>query len=101
MKKARGYRIITDPLGTKEEDTFTCCHCNAITAVIPFKGTAALGAWCTCCDAPMCWRCAKKGGCEHIEKKLERWESRGRIASVLEEDKQFGRLARLRAEWVD
>lgn len=79
MKKARGYEIITDPaFGVPDEsDTFTCCHCGRVIRKPPFKNSTdpAIGAWCTCCDAPMCKKCIGKG-CTPLEKKLDMWERR-------------------------
>ena len=82
MRKARGYSIITDPAFAKpqETDTFTCCHCSTVVDKPPFKSATdgAIGAWCTCCDAPMCLRCVGKG-CRPLERWLERMESRRSI----------------------
>lgn len=86
MRKAGGLRIITDIHGTTEVDTATCCHCGKLIDKKPFEQIPeALGARCTCCDALMCAKCAKRGGCDHIEKKLERSEARGRFLAELVE----------------
>lgn len=84
MRKALGYRIITDVFGQREIDTATCCHCSHLIDKKPFEQIPdALAARCTCCDALMCASCAKRGGCDHIEKKLERSEARGRFLAEM------------------
>jgi hypothetical protein len=86
MKKARGYSIITDPAMPRPEETetFTCCHCQQIVDKPPFVAATdeAIGAWCTCCDAPMCKRCIGKP-CRPIEKWLEQQETRRSYADVM------------------
>lgn len=76
MRNPGGYSIVTDPvMGTREEDTFTCRHCGTVVFVKPFCDPADMGGRCTCCDALICKNCVGKG-CDHIEKKLQRMESR-------------------------
>lgn len=79
MRQARGYQIITDPAfgSPQETDTFTCCHCQKVVEKPPRMGPTneAIGAWCTCCDAPMCLSCVGKG-CRPIEKWLAKMEAR-------------------------
>jgi len=86
VKQNRGFMVITDPSArqfTCEIETFTCCHCQQIVDRMPGvvitsdapDGRRAVGAWCTCCDAPMCLRCVGKG-CRPIERWLERMETR-------------------------
>ena len=76
MRNPGGYSIITEP-GKRdvEEDSFTCRHCGGVVWVKPFADPADMGGRCTCCDALICKHCVGKG-CDHIEKKLARWEAR-------------------------
>lgn len=84
MRKALGYRIITDPYTQTEIDTATCCHCARIINKKPFEQIPeALAARCTCCDALMCAECAKRGGCLPIEKRLDQYEAKMRFRSEL------------------
>jgi hypothetical protein len=80
-KKARGYEIITGPEGVTEADTFTCCHSWCGQKVVrkpafsgPYGGDK-LWAWCTCCDAPMCFECIGKP-CSAVERWLESQETK-------------------------
>ena len=81
MKQARGYGIISDPAFScsTEVDTFTCCHCQLVVDRIPGKGATddAIGAWCTCCNAPRCLQpwCLKRG-CVPIQRWLDQQETR-------------------------
>lgn len=90
MRKALGYGIITDPAfsSPQEVDTFTCCHCQTVVDKVPFKAATdddvngrPIGAWCTCCDAPMCRKCVGKP-CEPIERWLEKQETRRHYDAV-------------------
>lgn len=63
----------------RECDTFTCQHCNTIVPVPPMaKGNDMPGGQCKGCMGLVCTQCYDKGGCDHIEKKLERFERRSR-----------------------
>lgn len=76
MRNPGGYLIITDPeAATKEADTFKCQHCQRIVIVKPMCDPADMGGRCTCCDGLICDRCVGKG-CDPVEKKLLRLESR-------------------------
>jgi hypothetical protein len=82
-RKPGGYSIIVDPdMGTIEEDSFTCKHCQRVTFVPARCDPVELGGRCTCCDALICKHCVGKP-CDHIEKKLERWEARGRLYEAM------------------
>ena len=84
--KALGYGIIIDPAfgSPTEVDTFTCVHCQFVVDKIPFKSATddAIGAWCSCCDGPICLRCVGKG-CRPIQRWLDRMESRRYIAECV------------------
>lgn len=86
QRKSRGYSIITDPAFARpqETDTFTCLHCQQIVDKPPFKRATddGIGAWCHCCNGPICMRCVGKG-CRPIEKYLDRMEARRHIAACL------------------
>jgi hypothetical protein len=73
MRKARGYLVTRqDGKIINEVDTFTCCHCDKIVDTPPGKSATSdgIGAWCHCCNAPMCLQCVGKG-CTPIERWLE------------------------------
>lgn len=86
MRKPGGYSIILDPnaKGPLEEDTFTCRHCSRVVFVKSMCDPADMGGRCTCCDSLICPGCVGKG-CDHIEKKLERWEKQGAARRSYEE----------------
>lgn len=78
MNKTRGLMLITDPaFGCQEVETFTCKHCQRVEDKPPFKTATSegIGAWCSCCDAPICLRCEGKP-CIPIERWLDRQEAR-------------------------
>ena len=76
MRSARtGYATLTEPNGrTKEADTFTCAHCNAIRHVKPFCDPADLGGLCKTCMGVICEKCVGLGMCDPLMKKIERQE---------------------------
>jgi len=88
MRKPGGYSIRTDPDPPKGEayqqewDTFTCGHCCQVVFVKPQQRPEDLGGFCTCCTKLICSACVGKG-CDPLEKKLERWESRRRLFECL------------------
>jgi hypothetical protein len=62
----------------KECDTFTCQHCSRLVKVKPFCSPSDIefGGQCKGCMGLICLRCYDIPGCDHIERKLERAESR-------------------------
>jgi hypothetical protein len=78
--KAIGYLCETsEGRIVRECDTFTCRHCNRIVPVPPnCRANDMPGGTCWGCRGLVCTRCYDKGGCDHIEKKLERQERLGR-----------------------
>ena len=78
--KALGYQVISGPDGVQETDLFTCQHCNCVVAVQPFHPPEDMGGICKGCMGLICKGCLKRsrmneyGGCDHIQKKLERIE---------------------------
>lgn len=86
MRRSRGYSIITDPRFSRptEVDTFTCLHCQQVVDKPPYKSATDVGAWCHCCNGPICgteW-CLRRG-CIPVERWLERQESRRYIRECL------------------
>jgi len=70
-----GYATIVDPvLGTKEQDTFTCVHCNNIVHVAPYLDPASVGGLCRVCGGLICSSCVGKG-CDPIEERTKRIEN--------------------------
>lgn len=92
MRSAGGYSIIIDPSApTKEHDTFTCAHCQAITftkaghgplqvAIIQLDGSVRMQAagFCQSCFRHICPRCEGKG-CNPVEKQIELEEKAARL----------------------
>lgn len=75
-REARGYQIETGPEGfVKENDTFTCSHCQRITVLRPMCDPTEAGGLCKCCMGLICGPCVDRGGCDPIEKKLARAEA--------------------------
>jgi hypothetical protein len=80
--KAIGYECETGPGGiVRENDTFTCQHCNVIVTIQPMCRPEDLqfGGQCKGCMGLICLKCYNKGGCDPIEKKIERHEARARL----------------------
>ena len=75
--RAGGWLLTTtvDSDQKVEHETFTCQHCNKIVLVTHRCRPEDLGGRCTCCGGLICPACTGKG-CDHIEKKLERAESK-------------------------
>ena len=55
----------------KEYDTYHCGHCNRHS--ILWQHQSSLGFFCSHCAKTICPQCAKKGDCDPLTKKLERW----------------------------
>jgi len=80
MRRPGGYSIITDPIGTVEEDTYTCGHCQQIVFVKPRCDPADMGGRCNCCDKLLCKDCSYRmfnlgHGCVPLEEHLNRVEA--------------------------
>lgn len=76
LNKSRGVIVETGPLGTVEQETFTCAHCNVL---VPVKHRAApdeCGGLCMHCMAMVCTTCQRHGTCTPFEKKLVAYERR-------------------------
>jgi hypothetical protein len=81
--KAIGFMCETGPDGfVKERDIFTCQHCNYLIIVEPGSPPEDYGGRCKGCMGLICPGCVARsrlsdyGGCDHIEKKLERVEKK-------------------------
>ncbi len=89
MRKPQGYGITieppsaTSPGSTLEEDSFTCCHCNAVVFVKPRQDPSEAGGFCGLCHSHICPHCAGTGACDPFERKLLRMESRERLLLAL------------------
>lgn len=73
MLKPGGYALWMDPEGNKEQDTFTCNHCNTVVYVKAAASPTEAGGWCNLCMRLLCMNCAGKE-CVPFEKKMEMWE---------------------------
>lgn len=90
MRRAGGYRVISEPgKADIENDTFTCAHGNEIVVVPPGMPSVTVGAFCRACMGHICEKCAaemeKTLKCTPFEKRLEAAESRKRFRSALTE----------------
>jgi len=72
-----------------EEETYTCGHCQHVTAVQAGQKLDDVGVFCLACMRPCCKRCsflmANGAGCDVFEKKLARAEARAALRSAVEE----------------
>ncbi len=85
MRKPQGYaEVILDGKTVRENDTFTCCHCNSIVNVKPFQPPAEMGGFCCRCMLPVCGPCHDYGLCVPFEKALEAHE-KGVLKSLARE----------------
>ncbi len=78
LRKPGGYgELILDGVMERENDTYTCCHCNRIVRVN--TDASNVGEWCRMCGQLACQkkRCSPAlNGCGPFEKKLEVYEAR-------------------------
>lgn len=90
MRNPGGYGVTTyaDSGRKDEEDTFTCCHCNALVVLLPQRtamtevqskdplvAEAAGVPFCISCMKPICRGCNGKP-CVPFMKKIDRAEQR-------------------------
>lgn len=79
-----GYATLSSPDGIKEQDAFTCAHCNKIVH-IPHKPAQTPGGTCPQCGWKLiCDYCVSTGKCDPFEKKLERIEASDRFRRQLQ-----------------
>jgi len=81
MRRAGGYRIITEPgKADIENDTFTCAHNNELVVVPPGTASITVGSFCRACGQHICDKCTvemeRTLKCVPFEKKLEVMERR-------------------------
>lgn len=82
MWRAGGQSTLTFLSGeVRQNDTFTCVHCNVIVDVPPGKHATDVGGGCWHCMDPknplkglICKKCVAKGTCRPLEKWLENFE---------------------------
>jgi len=63
-----GYAILQSNNGTKEWDTLSCVHCQAVIRLEKYKQA---GGFCSTCHGPVCDHCAAKGVCSPWKEKVE------------------------------
>ncbi len=74
MLRPGGWQFTTGPEGhTVESETFTCKHCNRITAVRPRERPEDIGGLCKVCMGLVCSRCVGQP-CLTLEERLAREE---------------------------
>jgi hypothetical protein len=79
VPRARGYFVERHPdRPPVEEDTFTCGHCNRVVFVPAKCSPTDLGGLCSCCSKLICPSCVGRG-CDPMEEKMARWETRRSI----------------------
>lgn len=77
--RSKGFVLVTDPFGSVENETFTCCHCGNI-VVVPHKASPDdCGGFCLRCSKMSCKTCAATGRCTPFEEKIEKQEKRDRM----------------------
>lgn len=75
MLKPHGWQFITTPDGfTAESETFTCKHCNRVTAVAARQRPEDIGGLCKICMGLVCEKCVGQG-CVPLEARLEKEEA--------------------------
>jgi hypothetical protein len=76
-----GYAVMFSPEGEKENDTFTCAHCNTIVHIPPKgSGHQMPGGTCGSCGFKLiCDACVERGVCTPFLKQLEQIEARDRF----------------------
>lgn len=84
MRRPQGYAITVEPgMPDKEEDTFTCAHCNSIVFVKPKQDPSEMGGFCRLCYSHICGPCADLFECTPFEKKMEAMERRDKLMRAL------------------
>jgi hypothetical protein len=84
MRNPQGYATITDVNGSKEQDTFTCSHCQKIVGVKPLMAPEEFGGMCKVCYKLICPRCVGVGACTPFERQMEIEEARERARKSYE-----------------
>jgi hypothetical protein len=79
MRQPQGYGVTDSPEGRREQDTFTCFHCQRIVAVRPLMDAADMGGLCKVCMRLICMECVAKLTCTPWEKAMEQIEARDRF----------------------
>lgn len=83
------YETTPDGRTVNETETFTCGHCQHVTAVGPKQSLDELGNMCLACMRPCCKACSYEmshgGGCEPFEKKLLKIEASAKARRSYEE----------------
>ena len=72
-----GYATVYGPDGLKERDTITCCHCGAVSFIVP--GSGKTRGFCRMCMKPTCGKKLCLTTCVPLERKLEVMENRRRF----------------------
>ena len=77
MLRPQGYGVWVEPgVSTREQDSFTCGHCNAIVFVSPLTPTRRVSddGFCRLCSSHVCPTCTDKGDCTPFMRLVERAE---------------------------
>ena len=81
MLRAGNYSITVYPdRPPKEEDSFTCGHCQKVTFVKPGQRADDLGGLCKVCMNLICPECVDLMICEPFEEKLKKSEAKARFS---------------------
>lgn len=86
--RAQGYAILTDPESpTRENDTFTCGHCNRVVFVKPAADPTTYGGFCGACARLICPGCEAEKvrtlSCRPFEQWLEAQEAKDRLRRLI------------------
>lgn len=81
LLKPGGYATVTGPDGVKERDSITCCHCGAVSFIVP--GSGKVRGFCRMCMKATCGKERCLTVCVPLERKLEVMENRKRFQTRL------------------
>lgn len=74
MRRPGGYAVITGPDATRECDTYSCRHCNAVTHVKAGARPEDIGGLCKTCMGLICPKCLGEP-CVPLLKRIEQEEA--------------------------
>ena len=77
MRNSGGVLIASDPDGgVREQDTFTCVHCQKVSGVQPMQKPEEIGGLCKQCMGLICASCAGEGTCRPWEEQMDEREAK-------------------------
>lgn len=82
MIKAGNYSFATDRITgkiIKEQDSYTCFHCQRVVMVQPRQKGEDVGGYCGVCKKLICPVCVGKGSCNPWQEQMAKIEARERF----------------------